>query len=145
MFYICKRAQYVYQISLVITEIRDMQGGELRHAHQLITVNILRVKRKLSTTRQENELHLRFQYRRRKGGGGGGGDGPPIIREGGQHTLWPPKNPPTFSFNFYVKKSQSTKLKGKIIINVTLINLKVHVKLFLSILFLNFLYYQILR
>ena len=37
------------------------------------------------------------------------------------------------------------RLNGKIIINVTLIDLKVLAKLFISILFLNFLQYQILR
>ena len=58
-------------------------------------------------------------------GGGGGGAGPPTNNlRGGQHTLWLPNNPPTFSFNFYVKqekKHKCTKLKGKIIINATLI------------------------
>ena len=51
---------------------------------------------------------------------------PPIILVGGgQHTLWPPNNPPRFSFHFYVKQEKNhkcTKLKGKIIINVTLIS-----------------------
>ena len=52
---------------------------------------------------------------------------PPIMWEGGgQHTLWPPNNPPTFVFNFYVKQEKitnvlSNELKDKIIINVTLI------------------------
>ena len=59
----------------------------------------------------------------RGGGGGGGGSGPPIIWEGGQHTLWPPPiiHPP---FQFLCetgKNHKCTKLKGKIIINVTLI------------------------
>ena len=43
---------------------------------------------------------------------------------GGQHTLWPPNNPPTFSLQFLCetgKNHKCTKLKGKIIINVTLI------------------------
>ena len=55
----------------------------------------------------------------RVGGEAGGQAPPPNNLRGGQHTLWPPNNPPTFSFNFYVQ--QGTKLKGKIIINVTLI------------------------
>ena len=62
--------------------------------------------------------------RRKRGGRGGGGEAPPIIWEGAQHTLCRPNNPPTFSFNFYVKqekKHKCTKLKGKIIINATLI------------------------
>ena len=62
-------------------------------------------------------------------GVGRGGKADPIICEGwggggGQHTLWPPNNPPTFSFDFYVKQEKNhkcTKLKGKIIINVTLV------------------------
>ena len=59
--------------------------------------------------------------------GGQGGPAPPpqIIWEGGPtHPFGPPNNPPTFSFNFYVKqekKHKCTKLKGKIIINATLI------------------------
>ena len=59
------------------------------------------------------------------GGGGGGGQAPNNFRGGGgQHTLWPPNNPPLFSFNFYVKQEKNhkyTKLKGKKIINVTLV------------------------
>ena len=73
------------------------------------------------------------------GGGGGGGQGPPIIferRGGGQGPpiiferrdnipfAPTPNNPPTFSFNFYVKQKKThkcTKLKGKIIMNITLI------------------------
>ena len=55
---------------------------------------------------------------------------PLIIWEGGNISFaplpppHPPNNPPTFSFNFYVKQEKNdkcTKLKGKIIINVTLI------------------------
>ena len=41
-----------------------------------------------------------------RGGGGGarGGQAPPIILEGGANIPFgPPNNPPTFSFNFYVK------------------------------------------
>ena len=61
------------------------------------------------------------------GGGGGGGAGTPNDLRGGPiYPLQPPPppgphNPPTFSFNFYVKqeKLKCTKLKGKIIINVT--------------------------
>ena len=61
-----------------------------------------------------------YLHRRRKRGGGGRGPGPLIIREWGGVG----NNPPTFSFNFYVKQEKnhkSTKLKGKIIINVALI------------------------
>ena len=59
------------------------------------------------------------------GRGGGGGRPPPNNLGGGPaYPLAPPNNPPAFSFNFYVKREknhQCTKLKGKIIINVTLI------------------------
>ena len=59
----------------------------------------------------------------------GGGQAPspiPNNLRGGQHTICapPPNNPPTFSFNFYVKQEKNhkcTKLKSKITINVTLI------------------------
>ena len=71
------------------------------------------------------------KHRRRKRVGGGQGASPPIIWEGGANIPFaplppppPPNNPPTFSFNFYVKQENNhkyTKLKGKIIINVTLI------------------------
>ena len=58
-------------------------------------------------------------------GGGGGGPGPPNnLRGGANIPFGPPNNPPTFSFNFYVKQGKNhkcTKLKRKIIINVTLI------------------------
>ena len=58
-------------------------------------------------------------------GGGQGGPGPPNnLRGGPTYPLPPPNNPPTFSFNFYVKQEKNhkcTKLKGKIIINATLI------------------------
>ena len=59
-----------------------------------------------------------------QGGEGGGGAGPSNNLSGSQHTLWSPNNPPIFSLNFYVrqeKNHKSTKLKGKIIINATLI------------------------
>ena len=65
-----------------------------------------------------------------RGGGGGGGQGggggrpPNNLRGGGNIPFWPPNNPPTFSFNFFVKQEKNhkcTKLKGKIIIHVTLI------------------------
>ena len=62
------------------------------------------------------------------GDGGGGGQPPPNnLRGGGGATyLLPPSpnNPPIFSFNFYVKQEKNhkcTKLKGKILKNVTLI------------------------
>ena len=38
------------------------------------------------------------------GGGQGGGAGPLIILEGATHPLSPSNNPPTFSFNVYVKQ-----------------------------------------
>ena len=62
----------------------------------------------------------------RGGGGGQGGPGPPIIWEGGQHTLWPPPpiiHPhfPSISIWNRKKNHKRTKLKGKIIINATLI------------------------
>ena len=74
-------------------------------------------------------------YRRRKRGGGGrgGGGGSPTpnnLRGGPTYLLAaapPPNNPPTFSFNFYVKLEKThkcTKLKGKIITNVTLIKIE---------------------
>ena len=39
---------------------------------------------------------------------------PPNNLIGGGHTLWPANNPPTFSFNFYVKqkKSQMYQVEG---------------------------------
>ena len=53
----------------------------------------------------------------RGGGGGGGGAGggqapPPIILEGGGGNIpfGPPNNPPTFSFNFYVKQEKITNV-----------------------------------
>ena len=51
---------------------------------------------------------------------------PPNNLRGGANIPFapPPNNPPTFSFNFYVKQEyfdKCTKLKGKIIIDVTLI------------------------
>ena len=47
----------------------------------------------------------------RGGGEGGGGAGPPNnFGGGGQHTLWPPNNPPAFSFNFYVKQEKITNV-----------------------------------
>ena len=47
-----------------------------------------------------------------RGGGARGASPPPPnnLRGGGQHTLWPPNNPPTFSFNFYVKQEKITKV-----------------------------------
>ena len=63
-------------------------------------------------------------HRRRKRGGQGG-PGPPNNLGGGANIPFgPPNNSLTFSFNFYVKREKNhkcTKLKGKIIINVTLI------------------------
>ena len=60
------------------------------------------------------------------GGGGGGGEGTRnnLRGGGGGNIPFAPNNPSTFSFNFYVKQEKNhkcTKLKGKIIINATLI------------------------
>ena len=47
------------------------------------------------------------------GGGGGGGQGgrPPNNSSGGpSYPLAPPNNPPTFSFNFYVKQEKITNV-----------------------------------
>ena len=74
-------------------------------------------------------------HRRRKrggqGGGGGGGGGappPPIIWEGANIPFDPPPPPPQYSTRLFLqflcetgKNHKCTKLKGKIIINVTLI------------------------
>ena len=45
-------------------------------------------------------------------GGGGGGAGPPPnnLRGGPTYPLAPPNNPPTFSFNFYVKREKVTNV-----------------------------------
>ena len=85
----------------------------------------------------------------RGGGGGGGGGKPPnnLKGRGGNIRFGPPNNPPTFSFNFYVKqeKSQMYQVEGKNDKTLKILfDSKVLEKLFLSILFLNFLYYQIL-
>ena len=48
--------------------------------------------------------------RRGGGGGGGGGEGSPNNLRGGQHTIWPPNNPSTFSFNFYLKQEKITNV-----------------------------------
>ena len=69
---------------------------------------------------------IKLHRRRKRGAGpGGGGAGPPIMWERGQHTFCPPPPPPpnyplSFSINFNVKQ-EKIKLKGKIIINATLI------------------------
>ena len=69
-----------------------------------------------------------FHRRRKRGGGPGGGQAPPNNLRGGANIPFrpppPPNNPPTFSFNFYMKQEKNhkcTKLKGKILINATLI------------------------
>ena len=47
-----------------------------------------------------------------RGGQGGGGQAPQSFERGGQHTLWPPpNNPPTFSYNFYVKQEKNTNVQ----------------------------------
>ena len=59
-------------------------------------------------------------------GRGGGARGGQFERGGANIPFGPPNNPPTFSLNFYVKQEKitndhkCTKLKGKIIINVTI-------------------------
>ena len=56
----------------------------------------------------------RLIHRCMKRGGRGGGAGPPIIKEGGggwgNIPFGPPNNPPTFSFNFYVKQEKITNV-----------------------------------
>ena len=49
-----------------------------------------------------------------RGGQRGASPPPPNNLRGGQHTLWSPNNPPTFSFNSYVKqeKSQMYQVEG---------------------------------
>ena len=60
-----------------------------------------------------------------RGSGGEGARPPPNnLRGWANIPFGPPNNPPTFSFNFDAKQEKNhdcTKLKGKIIINVTLI------------------------
>ena len=77
----------------------------------------------------------------------GGGRSPNNLRGGpGQYNLCLPISTHIF-LQFLCETGKShkcTKLKGKMIINVTLCDLKVLAKLILSILFFNFLYYQIL-
>ena len=52
----------------------------------------------------------RIRQRKENRGGGSGGRGvrpPNNLREGGGNiTFGPPNNPPTFSFNFYVKQEK---------------------------------------
>ena len=58
-------------------------------------------------------------HRRRKRGARGNN-----LRGGPTYPFGPPNNSPTFFFNFYVKQEKNhkyTKLKGKIIINITFI------------------------
>ena len=51
----------------------------------------------------------RLIHRRRKGGGGG--QGAKNLRGGGGNIPFgPPNNPPTFSFNFYVKQEKITNI-----------------------------------
>ena len=77
---------------------------------------------------QDIPYHKGVLHRRGKRGGGGvrgaGGQPPDNLRGGPTIAPPPPNNPPTFSFNFYVKHEKNhkcIKLKGEIIINVTLI------------------------
>ena len=68
--------------------------------------------------------NIRFHRRRKRGGAWGPAPTPINLRGGGQHTLWLPKNIPIFSCKQDVKQEKNhkcTKLKGKIIINVTLL------------------------
>ena len=71
------------------------------------------------------EINLDLHRRRKRGAGGGPGPPPNNLKGGGGNIPFaPPNNPPTFSFNFYVKQQKThkcAKLKGKIIINETLI------------------------
>ena len=65
------------------------------------------------------EAHRRWK----KGGGGRGGGGGGLGGGRGQHTLWPPSqiHPHFPSISMWNRKNDKcTKLKGKIIINVTL-------------------------
>ena len=56
-------------------------------------------------------LTVILPHRRRKRGGQGGGPGPPNNLKGGPtYPLPPPNNPPTFSFNFYVKQEKITNV-----------------------------------
>ena len=45
-----------------------------------------------------------------RGGPGGARPSNNFGGGGGQHTLWPPNNPPAFSFNFYVKQEKITNV-----------------------------------
>ena len=94
-----------------------------------------------------NYIHHR---RRKRGGQGGGGSPPPNnLRGGPTYPLPPPppptNNPPTFFLNFYMKQEKNhkcTKLKGKIIINVTLLRFEGTCK---TIPFISILEFSILQ
>ena len=66
-----------------------------------------------------------YEFIRVGRGGGPGGAGPPNNLRGGTNIPFgPPNNPPTFSFNFYVKQEKITNVQVEgynIIINATLI------------------------
>ena len=49
-------------------------------------------------------------HRRRKRGGQGGPGPPNNLRGGANIPFGPPNNPPTFSFNFYVKQEKITNV-----------------------------------
>ena len=94
------RSLYLFVLHLLFL-ISDL----LKHTYSAMNLNIVVVRPVLCG-------HMRTKGVGR-GGGGGGGDSPPNnLRWGGQHTLWPPNNPPTFSFNFYVKPEKNTNVRN---------------------------------
>ena len=102
------------EIYTAIHWCRNIYSDQLCHHYENVMVYIRKPSRFNKTPIKTENRH-----RRRKRGGGA------IIWEGDNIPFAPPpNNPPTFSFNFYVKQEKNhkcTKLKGKIIINVTLI------------------------
>ena len=52
-------------------------------------------------------------HRRRKRGGQGGPGPPNNLRGGANIPFGPPNNPPTFSFNFYVKQEKITNVSSR--------------------------------
>ena len=82
-------------------------------------------KQERNPIRKIRQCRSKFrQLQRRRKRGAAPLPPPPQLIEGGATYPLAPDNPPIFSFNFYVKQEKNhkcTKLKGKIIINVTLI------------------------